>query len=232
MPPSSARCDTLLPPEPRNSIFYFGWLIWAIPSNLIMQRSPPAYYLSFNIFMWGAVLMYVPSSLAAYCVHCLIICRCGYRLQAISKNFATLAALRVISGAFEAIADPAFMLFTTMYYTRAVSVLCRADVPFAVTDVMPCRNNHPGFPSGTGERQSVLCGMLQKLTRSTTASTASVSAWAVSSVSPSATSKAPSNHGDMNSLSSAPSVPPGVFPFPTPFPIRPLDIDGSRMMSD
>ncbi|KAJ9090753.1 hypothetical protein QFC20_007830 [Naganishia adeliensis] len=80
-----------------SSIFYFGWLIWAIPSNLIMQRSPPAYYLSFNIFMWGAVLM----------------------LQAISKNFATLAALRVISGAFEAIADPAFMLFTTMYYTRA-----------------------------------------------------------------------------------------------------------------
>lgn len=43
------------------------------------------------------------------------------RLQAVSKNFATLAALRVISGAFEAIADPAFMLFTTMYYTRAVS---------------------------------------------------------------------------------------------------------------
>jgi hypothetical protein len=40
-----------------NSIFYFGWLIWAIPSNLLMQRSPPAYYLSFNIFMWGAVLM-------------------------------------------------------------------------------------------------------------------------------------------------------------------------------
>ncbi|GHJ83705.1 hypothetical protein NliqN6_0107 [Naganishia liquefaciens] len=80
-----------------SSIFYFGWLIWAIPSNLLMQRSPPAYYLSFNIFMWGAVLM----------------------LQAVSKNFATLAALRVISGAFEAIADPAFMLFTTMYYTRA-----------------------------------------------------------------------------------------------------------------
>jgi hypothetical protein len=44
------------------------------------------------------------------------------RVQAVSKNFATLAALRVISGAFEAIADPAFMLFTTMYYTRAVSL--------------------------------------------------------------------------------------------------------------
>ncbi|KAI5206927.1 MFS general substrate transporter [Aureobasidium subglaciale] len=51
-----------------SSIFYFGWLIWAIPSNLIMQRS--------------------------------------------------LAALRILSGAFEAIADPAFMLITSMYYTR------------------------------------------------------------------------------------------------------------------
>jgi len=34
-----------------SSVFYFGWLIWAIPSNLIMQRCPPAWYLSFNIFM-------------------------------------------------------------------------------------------------------------------------------------------------------------------------------------
>lgn len=75
----------------------FGWLIWAIPSNLIMQRSPPAYYLAFNIFMWGALLM----------------------CQAASQNFATLAVLRVLSGAFEAIADPAFMLFTSMFYTRA-----------------------------------------------------------------------------------------------------------------
>lgn len=38
-----------------SSVFYFGWLVWAIPSNLIMQRSPPAWYLSFNIFMWVPV---------------------------------------------------------------------------------------------------------------------------------------------------------------------------------
>jgi len=80
-----------------SSLFYFGWLVWAIPSNLIMQRSPPAYYLAINIFMWGALLM----------------------CQAASKNFSTIAALRVLSGAFEAIADPAFMLITSMYYTRA-----------------------------------------------------------------------------------------------------------------
>lgn len=80
-----------------SSSFYFGWLIWAIPSNLLMQRSPPAYYLAFNIFMWGALLM----------------------CQAAVKNLGGLLALRVLSGAFEAIADPAFMLITSMYYTRA-----------------------------------------------------------------------------------------------------------------
>jgi MFS family permease len=40
------------------------------------------------------------------------------RAQAAANNFAGLAALRVLSGAFEAIADPAFMLITTQYYTR------------------------------------------------------------------------------------------------------------------
>ncbi|OAA66895.1 major facilitator superfamily transporter allantoate [Niveomyces insectorum RCEF 264] len=79
-----------------SSIFYFGWLGWSIPSNLIMQRTPPAWYLSFNIFLWGVFLM----------------------CQAASKNFATIAALRVISGAFESISDPAFMAFTTMFYTQ------------------------------------------------------------------------------------------------------------------
>jgi MFS family permease len=53
--------------------------------------------LAFNIFMWGALLM----------------------AQAAAKNFAGLLALRILSGAFEAIADPAFMLITSMYFTRA-----------------------------------------------------------------------------------------------------------------
>ncbi|RMZ24184.1 hypothetical protein D0859_11774 [Hortaea werneckii] len=68
----------------------------AIPSNLIMQRLPPAYYLGFNIFMWGALLM----------------------CEAAARKFAGLAALRVLSGAFEAIADPAFMLFVSTYYRQ------------------------------------------------------------------------------------------------------------------
>lgn len=34
-------------------------------------------------------------------------------------SFGGLVALRILSGAFEAIADPAFMLFTSMFYTRS-----------------------------------------------------------------------------------------------------------------
>lgn len=39
--------------------------------------------------------------------------------QAASKNFSTVAALRVLSGALVPIADPAFLLITRMFYTRA-----------------------------------------------------------------------------------------------------------------
>lgn len=39
--------------------------------------------------------------------------------QAGSRKFVDLVVLRILSGAFEAIADPAFMLITSMFYTRA-----------------------------------------------------------------------------------------------------------------
>jgi len=39
--------------------------------------------------------------------------------QAASRNFTDLAVLRVLSGAFEATADPAFVLITGTWYTRA-----------------------------------------------------------------------------------------------------------------
>ncbi|OKL56603.1 hypothetical protein UA08_08158 [Talaromyces atroroseus] len=78
--------------------FYVGQLHSTVPLMLTYgyKRLPPAWYLSFNIFMWGVLLM----------------------CEAASKNFATLSALRALSGAFEAIADPAFMLIISTYYTR------------------------------------------------------------------------------------------------------------------
>ncbi|KAJ5112927.1 hypothetical protein N7456_001461 [Penicillium angulare] len=79
-----------------SSIFYFGFLAWQLPTNLLMQRSPTAKYLSINIIIWGILLA----------------------LQSVAKNFTTLAVLRGLSGAAEACGDPAFMLITSMWYTR------------------------------------------------------------------------------------------------------------------
>lgn len=65
-----------------------------------MQRSPPAYYLAFNIFMWGQYGLHQGAGMCDLLlmrddatVGVLLCC------QAAAKNFATLAALRVLSGA-------------------------------------------------------------------------------------------------------------------------------------
>lgn len=79
-----------------SSLFYFGFLAWALPTNLLLQRLPVGRYLGFNIFLWGSFLM----------------------LQASVSNFAGLGALRAFAGAAEACSDPAFMLITSMWYTR------------------------------------------------------------------------------------------------------------------
>lgn len=77
-----------------SSIFYFGFLAWAFPTNFLMQRLPIGRYLGFNIFLWGAFLM----------------------LQAAARNFEGLAALRAFAGAAEACSDPSFLLITSMWY--------------------------------------------------------------------------------------------------------------------
>ena len=79
-----------------SSIFYFGFLAWAVPTNILLQRLPVGRYVGFNIFMWGFFLM----------------------LQAAANSFASLAALRALAGAAEAVSDPSFMLITSMWYTR------------------------------------------------------------------------------------------------------------------
>lgn len=61
-----------------------------------MQRFPIGKYLGINIFLWGFFLM----------------------LQATASSFASLGTLRAIAGAAESCADPAFVLITSMWYTR------------------------------------------------------------------------------------------------------------------
>lgn len=40
-----------------SSVFYFGFLVWAFPTNFLMQRLPVGKYLGANIFLWGVFLM-------------------------------------------------------------------------------------------------------------------------------------------------------------------------------
>ncbi|KAL2802178.1 major facilitator superfamily domain-containing protein [Aspergillus granulosus] len=79
-----------------SSFFYVGFIAWAIPTNLLLQRLPLARYLGVSIFLWGALLM----------------------IQAACHDFASLSVLRALGGALEGCADPAFLLVTSIWYTR------------------------------------------------------------------------------------------------------------------
>ncbi|CAN6647768.1 allantoate permease [Trichomonascus vanleenenianus] len=79
-----------------SSVFYFGVVAWALPTNYLAIKLPVAKYLGANIFAWGAFLM----------------------IQAACPNFASLCVLRILGGAAEACSDPMFMLITSMWYTR------------------------------------------------------------------------------------------------------------------
>ncbi|KAK4053252.1 DNA-directed DNA polymerase gamma mip1 [Microbotryomycetes sp. JL221] len=98
-----------------SSSFYIGWLVWAVPTNLLMQKCPTATYLGFNIFLWGVFLM----------------------AQASSKRFEDLLAFRILSGAVEAAADPAklrfqgFMLVTATFYRKEKEQPTRISIWYA-----------------------------------------------------------------------------------------------------
>ncbi len=79
-----------------SSIFYFGYMAWSFPNNYLLLKLPVGKFLGFNIFLWGVLLM----------------------CQAACNSYGALLACRFLGGAFESIADPAYMLITAMWYTR------------------------------------------------------------------------------------------------------------------
>uniref|UniRef100_A0A060SY94 ARAD1A19030p n=1 Tax=Blastobotrys adeninivorans TaxID=409370 RepID=A0A060SY94_BLAAD len=79
-----------------SSVFYFGFLVWQMPANFLLVKFPVGKYLGVNIFLWGAFLM----------------------IQAACPNFASLAVVRILGGAAEAVSDASFMLITSIWYTR------------------------------------------------------------------------------------------------------------------
>lgn len=59
-----------------SSIFYIGWLVWAIPGNLLLAKFPLAKYLSFNVSThWLSHLKFLPRVIPLYPWLCVILTR-------------------------------------------------------------------------------------------------------------------------------------------------------------
>ncbi|KAI1494901.1 major facilitator superfamily transporter [Biscogniauxia mediterranea] len=78
------------------SIFFFGQLAFEFPTIRLIQLFPLAKYVSVNITLWGVALS------------CLAAC----------TNYAGLLACRFFLGALEAAVVPAWVLFTSQWYTK------------------------------------------------------------------------------------------------------------------
>ncbi|KAI0345426.1 MFS general substrate transporter [Trametopsis cervina] len=78
------------------TIFYLFFLAFEWPQNLALQYFPVAKWMSLNIFIWAVALL----------------------CHAAAKNFGGLFAARVFLGICEGAITPAFLLVTSMFYTR------------------------------------------------------------------------------------------------------------------
>ncbi|KAI6906060.1 MFS general substrate transporter [Hortaea werneckii] len=78
------------------AIFNFGYLFWAIPANLMIQRLPIGKYTGTMVFLWSVVL----------CCH------------AAAENYAGILVLRFILGMFEANISPCIMNIVSTFYAR------------------------------------------------------------------------------------------------------------------
>ncbi|KAL4753104.1 hypothetical protein BDW72DRAFT_191466 [Aspergillus terricola var. indicus] len=78
------------------ALFYLGYLVWEIPTNVMLQKLPITYFMAGTVIIWGGILM----------------------CHGASTNFAGQAAARTFLGAFEASINPGIMLLFSMYYSR------------------------------------------------------------------------------------------------------------------
>ena len=78
------------------SALYFGWLFGAYPWNVWLQRFPIGKTIGYMLFVWAAICM----------------------LQAAVFNFAGFFTIRFFLGWLEGVVSPAFVLLTSMLWTR------------------------------------------------------------------------------------------------------------------
>ncbi|KAH6995921.1 phthalate transporter [Ilyonectria sp. MPI-CAGE-AT-0026] len=79
------------------SIFFFGYLICEVPSNMILSRSRPSIFLPGIMLVWGALSA----------------------LMAISKTYGALLGFRFILGCIEAGFFPGVLYLLSCWYTKA-----------------------------------------------------------------------------------------------------------------
>ncbi|KAK7409275.1 hypothetical protein QQX98_008515 [Neonectria punicea] len=79
------------------SIFFFGYLICEVPSNMILSRSRPSIFLPTIMLIWGALSA----------------------LMAISKTYGALLGFRFVLGCIEAGFFPGVLYLLSCWYTRA-----------------------------------------------------------------------------------------------------------------
>ena len=78
------------------AIFNFGYMFWAIPANMLIQRLPVCKYTGTMILIWSIIL----------------IGHVG------AKNYGGILVLRFLLGMFEANISPSIMNIVSMFYTR------------------------------------------------------------------------------------------------------------------
>ncbi|KAK1980079.1 major facilitator superfamily transporter [Colletotrichum cereale] len=79
------------------SIFFFGYLICEVPSNMILSRSRPSVFLPGIMLVWGALSA----------------------LMSISKTYGALLGFRFVLGCIEAGFFPGVLYLLSCWYTRA-----------------------------------------------------------------------------------------------------------------
>ncbi|KAI9325660.1 major facilitator superfamily domain-containing protein [Zopfochytrium polystomum] len=78
------------------SIFYFGYVAFDLPFNIILRRWKPSKLMAILMVLWGIV----STAMAA------------------SKNFASFASMRFLSGVFEAGLFPGVVYYLSLFYQR------------------------------------------------------------------------------------------------------------------
>ena len=78
------------------SIFYFGYLFFEYPANILLQKFPLAKTVSTAVIIWGIILM----------------------CHAACQNAASFLVCRFLLGVFESFMNPAFMMLTSQWWKQ------------------------------------------------------------------------------------------------------------------